>query len=539
MKPHNILWPVVIISVVTLLGLPLLGSRFIPTHDGEYHIIRFWQFTKMLSNGYAFPRWAPTLNSGFGIPIFQFHYPFPNYVGSLFHLMGFQFVDAFKLTLFVGYLLSGIFCYLFLSKLWNARMALIGTIAMLTVPYWFVDIYVRGSVGEVWAITWLFAALASLIWQKSVLVAVSAALLILSHNIQAVLFFPVIVLAAWMYSPKSLLAIFLGLALSAYFWIPALAERSFVAGLSTVNPLDHFASLSELLVPSWGTEFSNPQISANKMSFQIGVLPLMWITVAGWGLPVIAVLAFFMLPASQFFWMTVPGISYIQYPWRLLSLVIPIVAVSAAYAAKKLPTKAAAGMAILSVVLVYGYSRPATYERRDDMYYLSRKNFTDGTSSLGNAFSTIWAPWKADRAENFVEITDGEAAAAVQQQKLLETKIVVQATSQANIRINKLYFPGWTVYDNGDPMAIDYQSEGVIDVSLPAGTHLLDVRFEETPVRKAADLVSIAGLSGLLGWTILDGIYAYRHKHRTTVRRAQPAGHRHLHKRTDKRPHRV
>ncbi|MEK7073761.1 MAG: hypothetical protein AAB960_00340, partial [Patescibacteria group bacterium] len=62
-------------------SLPLFGSRFIPTHDGEYHIIRFWQFFTGLASGQWFPRWAPDLNNGLGIPLFTFNYPFPSYIG--------------------------------------------------------------------------------------------------------------------------------------------------------------------------------------------------------------------------------------------------------------------------------------------------------------------------------------------------------------------------------------------------------------------------------------------------------------------------
>ncbi len=88
-------------------SLSLLNSGYIPTHDGEYHIIRFWQFYKMLSLGNWFPRWAPDLNSGYGIPLFNYVYPLPNYISAIFHFIGFSLTDSLKMVLFTGFILSG------------------------------------------------------------------------------------------------------------------------------------------------------------------------------------------------------------------------------------------------------------------------------------------------------------------------------------------------------------------------------------------------------------------------------------------------
>jgi hypothetical protein len=524
----------IITIVILLLGLPLLGPKFIPTHDGEYHLIRFMEFYSMLSQGYLFPRWAPTLNSGFGIPIFLFHYPFPNYIGSLFHVLGFQFVDAFKMALFSGYFLSGVFCFIFLSKIVDKRASFFGTIAALTVPYWFVDIYVRGSVGEVWAFAWMFAALACVVWQKNLGLGVSIAFLVLSHNIQALLFLPIITIFAFVRYRAGLVAIALGLLLSAYFWIPALLERSYVVGLSTVNPLDHFASIWELLVPSWGTEFSGQSIIANKMSFQIGVMPLVWLGLAIWfmlrnklknsfvsvALILAALAAFLMLPYSGGIWSTIAGIAYIQYPWRLLALFIPIVAVVAGIVSTKLSIKILIGMSFVSLLLVYGYTRPVLYERRDDGYYSSKPNFTDGTSSMGNAFSTIWTPWKPQRPEKLIEQDQGVMVTMVDQKPLF-VKFIAESAKESTVRVNILYFPGWTAYRDTEKISIAYENDGLINLQLPMGTHEVVVRFEETPVRAVANAISLMGLLWLSVWAILKCIYAYRHKYRSHVRRTQ------------------
>jgi hypothetical protein len=227
-----------------------------------------------------------------------------------------------------------------------------------------------------------------------------------------------------------------------------------------------------------------------------------------------------MLPVSASVWSVAPLLPYVQYPWRLLALFIPIVAIAAAYVSTKLSTKLLVILSVLSIMLVYGY-KPALYERRDDAYYATRPNFTDGTSSMGNSFSTIWTPWKEERATAAAEVAVGEAVIEVQEEKPLRSVYTVNVKEVSDIQINTLYFPGWRAYKGKEVLPISYENDGLIHVSLPVGTHTLRVQFEETPIRKIADIVSILGLLWLGVWAILTCIYAYRHKYRSHVRRAQ------------------
>ncbi len=73
-----------LVAFFALLGsFPLLHSGLFPTHDGEYHVIRFYEFDKVLRDGNLYPRWAPDLNNGYGVPLFNYVYPLPNYFSSL------------------------------------------------------------------------------------------------------------------------------------------------------------------------------------------------------------------------------------------------------------------------------------------------------------------------------------------------------------------------------------------------------------------------------------------------------------------------
>lgn len=505
-------------AVVLYAVIPLISGGFIPTHDGEYHIIRFWQFFRMLEFGYLIPRWAPDLNSGYGIPLFTFHYPFPNYAGALFHGIGLSFVDSFKLVMATGYVLGITACFLWLRRLFGGWAAGLASVVCATVPYWFVDIYVRGSVGEILAIAWFFLALFAVERGGTILLSISGALLILSHNIMALVLMPVLLAYLYIRNRKLWWSVCVSLLLSAFFWIPALAERGFVTGLNTVDFRDHFPELFQLLVPSWGTGFSVRELTSDEMSFQIGIVP-MFVVLIGLlvkkgrdkkgvsGLSAFFAILFtvsvlLILRISEPVWEAIPFLQLIQYPWRLLAVVIPVSAYFAAFVAARVPRWIAVTLAAFSVILSFGYMRPVTYAPRTDEYYLSRPEFTDGTSSLGNTFSTVWTSWKRLRAAEKIQVPAGVSLVSSEVITPLKIHATVDVPDDSSIRINALYYPGWQVTDNGVSVPIDYR-DGVIDIALPTGRHVISAELKETRTRQAADMLSLGGLFWLIGLTIL------------------------------------
>lgn len=525
-------WFLVALLPALFAARSLFTPGFIPTHDGEYHLIRFYEFAKMLSAGSIFPRWAPTLNSGYGVPLFNFHYPFPNYLGTLYHFLGVSFPDAVKLVLAAGYLAAVAFCFLWLSKLFDKKSAATGTIVFSFVPYWFVDIYVRGVIGEVLGLAWVMLAFASIERGWKTIAACAIGLLIISHNIMALLFLPILLVYIIFRNRTLIVPYVLGIGLTAYFWIPAILERSYVSGLNSVNFSDHFPAFFQLLVPSWGTGFSQPGTSFDEISFQIGMVPLFVFviaciiflrknnnTLAVFFFTLCIASFFLMQQGSMVIWQNFPMFSYVQYPWRLLSLFIPASGFLAAYITSLIKNKLFPFfLTIAAVVLAYSYTIPVVYEPRSDAYYLSRPNFTDGTSSLGNSFSTVWSPWKTTRASNKIDVVSGVAVATQKTIDPLKYLFTLDAGSESTIRVNTLYYPGWEVLVNNKKVNINYQQDGTITFFVPSGLSQVLVRFTETPLRAPADLLSVFSLFCIIVSFILE-FNAYRHKHNAAFKR--------------------
>jgi len=139
------------ISIIGISILPLtdlLHPGLPVTHDGQDHVARIANFYASLSEGSIVPRWAANLNWGYGHPILMFLYPMPSYVASFIHSVGFSFVDSTKLVFALAFVFSIVFMYVWVSSAWGKAAGLVAAVLYGFAPYRFVDLYVRGAIGE-------------------------------------------------------------------------------------------------------------------------------------------------------------------------------------------------------------------------------------------------------------------------------------------------------------------------------------------------------------------------------------------------------
>lgn len=515
---------------VFLAVWPLFGRKYIPTHDGEYHIIRIVEFSRMLGAGYFFPRWAPDLNSGYGVPVFEYNYPLPNYVGSFIRLFTKDAVSAFQMSMGLGYIVIVLAVFAWLAVIFGTIPALVGATTAAFIPYVFVDMYVRGTIGEIWAMAFLFLSLFAVEKKQYIWLAFTFGLLVLSHNILAMLFAPFLLFYCIIRGRKALWGIAGGIGLSAFFWLPALLEQHYVVGLNTVNFREHFVELYQLLIPSWGTQFSGTGSFGESISFQLGIAPMVAVLAAAWVVRrekeksikqltiflfvVLILCILFMFRLSEPLWGLIKPLQLIQYPWRLLSFVVPLTAYFTAYWVNRMKRPWLGVLFALCAILVASsYAKPVLYEPRNEAYYLSRPNFTDGTSSMGNSFSTIWTGWKNVRPLMPYIIDNGRM---IQQSRwqYLEKDFTVFMDTAGTVTVNTLYFPGWIASVDRKEVPINYREDGIIRISVPQGSHGISVRFTDTPARTAGNALSIVSVAVLtvLGYTSLQSAKKHQRK---------------------------
>ena len=515
-------WGISVVLFITLISIiSLFSSGLPPTHDGEYHVVRFHQFYKVLESGILYPRWAPDFNNGFGIPLFNYVYPLPNYIASFFHLLGFSFIDSFKLNMIFASFIGAIFFYLWSRLFWKDLGAVVSSILYTFSPYHFVDIYVRGSVGEVWSL----ALFPGLLWsftqfsknKNPVFFLVSAillCLLILSHNILALLFFVFFISYCLFlsisqrskteYFKNLILVLFLGLGLSSPFWLPALFESKYVVGLQIFDLKQHFPEIYQLIIPSWGYGFSGKEIQ-NQMSFQIGVINILAVLVSlivlvknkkNRGLLTFFVVwfcatVFLMTPYSSWFWDNIPFFNYFQFPWRFLSLTILIASflgggIVSVFSKGWMRNLFALLFIIVSILLSLEYAKAPYYHKRTDSHYLMRSNFTDGTNSPGNSFNTEWLDAIPSKRKDKFEFIKGSGSIKIGSIKPQFYKLMINAKEDSQVIVNTAYFPGWVSLVDGKKKEVDNYN-GRMLIKIPSGRHKVELIFSDTYVGIASD----------------------------------------------------
>lgn len=531
--------PIIIVTLfAAIAGFSLLHKGLPPTHDGEYHIVRFFLFNEALMDGNLYPRWATHLNNNFGAPLFNFVYPLPNYIASFFHAFGVSFIDSFKLEMFAATLIGGMFFYLWTKEFWGKLGGIVSSIFYTFSPYHFVDIYIRGSIGEVWALAFFPAFLwAYTKFAKSkektflLLSSIFLALIIFSHNILALMFFifSLSYVALLIYGEKNrarlilntLYVILFGLGLSAIFWLPAIYETKYVTGLQIFDVSAHFPELYQLLIPSWGSGFSGTGLR-DTMSFQVGLANLLavflsfiviiWQTIRKNGKRIYVIFFLFwfaltfylMLPISSQVWRMVPFMNYFQFPWRLLSLEI-LFASFLAGSIFSLNIKNRLISFSFAIFLIFtafifgiGYAKPAYYMYRNDDYYISRPNFINGTNSPGNVFNTIFLKTVPEKRRGRAEFLKGDGKIVLTLSKSNQYVFKISARKNSEVIMNLTYYPGWEVDINNGKGEVRQTSDGRFAFPVPTGDSLVEVVFRDTPVRKVAGFVSLFSAITLL-----------------------------------------
>lgn len=520
---RRLLIVLVLLSLLPLLNLLTPG---LPAgHDTRDHVARVANFYQNLAEGEVIPRWAGNLNWGYGHPVMMFLYPAPSYIASAFHAIGFSFVDSVKLVFAAAFVASLFAMYTWATLQWGATAGLIAATLYGFAPYRFVDLYVRGAIGE--HVAFVFPPL--ILWGMLKLVrsdkkpmawitviAASMAGLVLSHNALSLMFLPVILLYGlylFVYEAQKSLrvaaflcfSLLLGFGLSSFFWLPALVEGKYtLRDIVTAGEFaNRFVSVRDLMYSSWS--YGGAQEIAKHLGVAqlLGVLAALWTLLRtkgtrkeralGWGLVFVLLgVSFLMTRPSLFIWENVSLLQKFQFPWRLLSVSVFAAAALAAWWGKR-------GLVLcaFAVALTVPMWRAQSYVIRPESFYTGRY---EGTTDTGES-SPIWSVRFMEHTyASPVEVIEGEAKIILGPRTNTKHAYTIAAATDSRIRENTLYFPGWEVRVDGSPVAVEFQdpdNRGLMTYRVSPGTHQVEVVFGKTKLRLFTDLVTTVSL-GLL-----------------------------------------
>lgn len=550
---------------VTILALSLVAIEAILqpslpcSDDAAFHLLRLTQLDHLLRQGVLFSRWAPDMAQGYGFPFFNFYAPLSYYLAEGVSLLVGNLNLGMRITFALGIFLAGLTAYRLSRDHFSQPAAIVTAVAYMYAPYYAYDILFRGNLAE--SMAWLFLPLS--LWTMGrlartrknrwlVAAALSYAAVLLTHNVFALIFSPLLGLYGlvelndqrlkikeW-HSKANLqsliinlwpviLAILLGLGLTTFFWLPAMIERAYVhSDRLLVPPIfvywGNFVTLAEIFMPPQ-TVFTN--LINPSPSRSLGLVPLLLALpalVAGWWVfkdsrrrqviffgVATAVYIFLMIAASEPVWANLPLIEYVQFPWRLLGpaalclsiLVGASIDIIMHYASRI--TIVMASLYCLALILGSLYWFDARYcpgledPTVADMQEFERATLTIGTTAKGEYLPLTVAYMPEDPALELFEKLPETAVLQSASRTPKQFTALVSASEPFVLTANTFDYPGWQAEINDEEVdIIPSEGTGLITILVPAGENNITITFRETPLRLLANGVSLVSLLVLL-----------------------------------------
>jgi hypothetical protein len=545
-----------VVIVAGLMAAELMRPGVQNYRDALMSVYRVFELDQAWQRGVLYPRISPNLNFGLGAPLFQFYPPLAAYGALILYKLGLGFVAATKGMIAIGLLAGGLGVYGYVRWLTSKRLgAATAAVLFLLSPYVLLTTYERGAAAESLALAllpWLVWALHRLLDDRRFWVTSVAALLVaatmLAHNITALFVLPAVlaylaILAAAGRNSLALgrigLAFTLGLGLSAFYWLTALAELRYTRAETMMlegayDVTNGLVPASRLVQAAWVAIYSgDDRFRLGLLMFVyglIGVVSVPWqdrrlrlnaaLLAAAW----VVILLLQLRPAAVF-WEQMPFVRFVQFPWRLYGLAAFCSAVllgmllnSDRLASTPRWLQVGSAIALMTGALlantpnarVEALTLWANMREEKvgllDLYELGRLEFPLFTDYTPASMQTYGGAIAKSRPPEAIVRDEAAAAPTIKVEQLVQNgfDLFVSAAEPFQIKAPRAYFPGWQVYLDDDPVATAGSGPlGLVTAEVPAGEHRVRIRFDQTPLRTAADIISWASLAAILAGSIV------------------------------------
>jgi hypothetical protein len=535
----------------------LFGGGMILTAD-TLHAIRIFEMDRCLNDGQIPCRWAPDMGNGYGFPLFNYYPPLPYYVGDLLHRLGLSYLRAVDALYVLGLVGAGLAMFALARRLWGDLGGLVSATAYVYAPYLALDVYMRGALTELWALALapaLFWAVYELVTTSRPrfvpLVAVFLALLLLSHNLVAVIVAPALALwtavllltrgrEGWRPALLGAAGAIWGFGLAAFFTLPVLMEGDLVQ----LDSLAETLRQTELLYPSnFVTVRDLFLLRTADYSFLLGAgedtpIQIGWFhwAVAGLSAPAgvfllrrgqrTAALAiamfvvffgvgvFMAVSRSQFIWDSFDALRFLQFPWRYLGLVsLASAGLAGAWLAllRDRPLWAQWLVAATLVGLFIGAGQALFQPLHRCTVTVDRP--IDCPGSDAEYFSDTYFPQRGSIQDYLPiaveriplqppeELAKVVAGAAIVRSATAGTdwlQLELHVTREARVEAALFDYPNWRVRVDGETVPhVASEPNGLVTFLVPAGATEVDIRLEDTGIRRLGNWLSLVSLAAL------------------------------------------
>ncbi len=552
--------------LIIIAALPLGGAGLLNTRgggDSPFLLLRTHQMAVSLRAGHFPVRWMPDAAYGLGYPFFSYYAALPYYLAAALTLIGVDILSAIKLTQVLFFIAAAWGMYGWANRvLRNRAGAWLSAVAYTFAPFHLANVYVRGdSLSEFAA----FAFYPAILWgldrlaerptfRRTLPPALAYAGLILTHNISALIFSPFVLLYILLHVlhftfSKTTLSrclllftpILIGLLLSAWFWLPALAEMKYVQlNTQTTGYFfygNHFRGPNQVPLVQPGLIFRYTGCPASfAMSLPQVILALIGIIVvirhssfvirhspfsilnSQFSTLSLILSTWLITPLSRPLWAHLPLLPMVQFPWRFLSVqaLFAALLIGAIPGIEKPGFSKKPGFFVFAALLAATLCVTGMIGLRPEYLPIAAEDVTVErlqlyelfTDNIGSTIRNEYLPrWVEPRPHTGPPLFDPEAPPRpIPVDEGGEIVSAERIVRQPTRRVWKIeadragtwtafplhYWPGWRATVDGAPVEVKPAPDsGYITLHLPPGEHTVKIKLGRTPLRLAAELTSL------------------------------------------------
>lgn len=524
---------------------PLFHAGFFQGHDLILEFTRVAEYSHLLKAGVFPVRWGAGLEGGYGYPIYNFFPPLFMLITSIFVIAGgLSVMSAIKSTIFLLTLAAGIGMYWFAREHFGKKGGLLVACLYVLAPYHFIDVFNRNAFSEFTALAiapFVFYGLARIAKEDelklttTMLMAVGSSLFVLSHNLSVAMYAPLFLVyfiaaaattGLWRKIGRISLPLALTFALTSFYTLPLLSESQFVQAwmlsMGKFNVLENLLSIGQ--VTGWITVLPWLLIimsTAVLMIWRRNIPRPTFAVLCAFEI-LLLLMVFMITPASRLVWSQMEFLKWLQFPWRLLSpatFLICFAAGTLAYVPlpnERVKNVLLYGGIVLGIITLLTFSvvNRGVFTSIPDQD-LAPEKIREGwfQTTVFSEYLPIWVKVKPSAPVGH-RLTPSRADVEVNKIEELPHRYAykIATAGKTLLTANLFYFPGWKVYVNGEEVKPNVSEQGLMQFYLPKGQFLVDLKFENTPVRVVGNSLSILGLL-LLGILIFFAISPTRRQH--------------------------
>jgi 6-pyruvoyl-tetrahydropterin synthase-like protein len=550
--------PLLLIAAATAVVSPMFFLGNASGHDFEFHLASWLDVAGQWQEGILYPRWAEWANWGFGEPRFIFYPPASWILGSsLGTALPWRMAPGSYIWLTL--ILAGFGMWRLAREHLSGPQAAIAALVFAANPYHLVVVYYRSDFAELLAsalvplMIWAALRVVREGWKGVLALTITFALIWLSNAPAAVIatYSLALMLAVGSVVRRSVqplipggTAMAAGLGLAAFYIFPAAYEQ-------------HWIQIKEVLAENLRPERNFIFTHGNDPEFvlfnwKVSAVAVGVMLIAGiaavfaarrrhelqelwWMLLALGTAAaLLMFPLSKQFWLYLPELHFVQFPWRWL---VPLAAVyafffAAAIGQSRRPQVWCVVLGLLTVGTASAIVRDAWWDSEDIPVLAEAIHSgygyegTDEYAPLGcDRYSLPGSDLPAINGGGAPQLPPTSAGAATPTPRIAELDAVseklVPATDvhlgiekwnaeqkvftdntrhPVNLAVRLIYYPAWDVRldaRTAQPKSLEKTDQLMLPLS--AGAHRVEIRFRRTWDRTAGGAISTLSAIGLAG----------------------------------------